>query len=61
MSQRPKFYLPSLRLAAVMAPLVFVGAGMVFLAVAFALALVIENVSATAVKSKLLTAVQATR
>ncbi len=54
MSLRPKFYLPSLRLAAVMAPLVFVGAGLIFLAVAFALALVIESVSGTAVKSKLL-------
>ncbi len=55
MSQRPKLYLPSLRLAAVMAPLVFIAAGGLFMAVAFGLALIIENVSASAVKSRLLT------
>jgi OOP family OmpA-OmpF porin len=38
-----------------MAPLVFIAAGGLFLAVAFGLALVIENVSARAVKSRLLT------
>lgn len=55
MSKKPKIYLPSLRLAAVMAPLAFIGAGIFFLAVAFGLSLVIERVSAAAVKSTMLT------
>ncbi len=55
MSKKPKLYLPSLRLAAVMAPLVFIAAGGAFMAVAFGLALVIESVSASAVKSRMLT------
>lgn len=55
MTQKPKLYLPSLRLAAVMAPLVFLAAGLLFLVVAFGLSLVIERVSAAAVKSRLLT------
>jgi OOP family OmpA-OmpF porin len=55
MSQKPKLYLPSLRLAAVMAPLVFIAAGGVFMAVALGLAIIIENLSASAVKSRLLT------
>jgi OOP family OmpA-OmpF porin len=55
MTQRPRFYLPSLRLAAVMAPLVFVLAGLVFLGIAMVLVQVVERVSAAAVKSTLLT------
>jgi OOP family OmpA-OmpF porin len=55
MSQKPKLYLPSLRLAAVMAPLVFIAAGGMFMAVALGLAIIIENLSASAVKSRLLT------
>lgn len=46
--------MPSLRLAAVMAPLVFVGAALLFLAVAYGMVLVIERVSTSAVTSKLL-------
>ena len=46
--------MPSLRLAAVMAPLVFVGAGLLFLAIAFGLVLVIDRVPTPAVTSKLL-------
>lgn len=46
--------MPSLRVAAVMAPLVFVGAGLLFLAVAFGMVTVIERVSTSAVTSKLL-------
>ncbi|MDZ7906318.1 MAG: OmpA family protein [Cypionkella sp.] len=55
MTKKAKIYLPSLRLAAVMAPLAFVGAGLLFLIVAFGLSLVIERVSANAVTSRLLT------
>jgi OOP family OmpA-OmpF porin len=55
MSKKPKLYLPSLRLTAVMAPLVFVGAGLLFLLVAFGLSLLVERASAAAVTSKLLT------
>ncbi len=55
MALKPNIYLPSLRLAAVAAPLVFVAAGLLFLAVAYGASLLIERVSASAVKSSLLT------
>ena len=55
MSKKTKIYLPSLRLAGLMAPLAFFAAGLFFMAVAFGLALVIERLSASAVKSRLLT------
>ncbi len=54
MTKKPSLYLPSLRLAAVMAPLVFVAAGLLFLGVAYGLTLVIERVSTAAVTSKML-------
>ncbi len=55
MSKKPKLYLPSLRLAGLMAPLAFFAAGLLFLAVAFGLAVAIERLSASAVTSRLLT------
>jgi len=55
MAKKPTIYLPSLRLAALMAPLVFLVAGGVFLGVAYGASVLIERVSAAAVKTKLLT------
>ena len=55
MVKRPAFYLPSLRKAALSAPIAFVFASLLSLVVAYGAALLIERVSAQAVKSMLLT------
>lgn len=55
MAKKPSLYLPSLRLAALMAPLVFLAAALLFLAVGYGASALIERISAAAVKSKLLT------
>jgi OmpA-OmpF porin, OOP family len=54
MAKKPNLYLPSLRLAALMAPLVFLAAGLFFLAIAYGASTLIERISASSVKSKLL-------
>lgn len=55
MVRRPVLYLPSLRQAALSAPIAFIGAGLLSLLTAYGAALLIENLSARVVKSRLLT------
>ncbi len=55
MVKRPAIYLPSLRQAALSGPAAFVAAGLLSLLVAYGAALLIERLSTSAVKSRLLT------
>ena len=52
MVRRPVLYLPSLRQAALSAPIAFIGAGLLSLLAAYGAAVLIENLSARAVKSR---------
>lgn len=54
MVKRPAFYLPSLRKAALSAPIAFIGAAGLAVLTAYGAAVLIETVSARAVKSQLL-------
>lgn len=55
MVKRPKLYLPSLRKAALSAPAAFLGAALLAVLTAYGAAVLIETISARAVKSTLLT------